>query len=470
MILKQYFLGCLAHASYMIADEETKTAAVVDPQRDIDGYLTDAAAQGFRIRHVVLTHFHADFLAGHLELRDHVGARIYLGARADAEYPFTPVKDGDILEFGSVRLKFLETPGHTPEGVSIVVYDLAKDRDRPCAVLTGDTLFIGDVGRPDLMASMGMTAEELGGMLYDSLHDKLLKLPDDTLVYPAHGAGSMCGKNLSTERVSTIGMQRKYNYALHPMSREEFVRLVTADQPEAPDYFSYDAILNRKERATLERSLARALAPLTLGDVLRGQATGAQIVDARDPADFAGAHLVNALNIGLGGRYASWAGTLLDRQRPIVIVAEPGREGEAALRLGRIGFDHVAGYLQGGMQALDGRPDLLRRTERVTAPTLAEQLASADPPAVVDVRTEAEWKDKRVAGSVNVPLNHLRTRSRGLPRDRAIVVYCQTGYRSSIAASILEQEGFARVVDLVGGFVAWEQQATPSTKGRAADV
>jgi glyoxylase-like metal-dependent hydrolase (beta-lactamase superfamily II)/rhodanese-related sulfurtransferase len=470
MILKQYFLGCLAHASYLIADEETKTAAVVDPQRDIDAYVTEAAGLGLRIRHVLLTHFHADFLAGHLELRDRVGARIYLGAHAQAEYSFVGLKDGDTLEFGAVRLKILETPGHTPEGVSILVYDLARDRQRPHAVLTGDTLFIGDVGRPDLMASMGMTAEELGGLLYDSLHDKLLTLPDDTLVYPAHGAGSMCGKNLSTDRVSTIGVQRKYNYALQPMSREEFIRLVTADQPEAPEYFSYDALLNRQERATLEQSLARALAPLTLDDVLHRQAAGAQILDARDPADFAGAHLANTLNIGLGGRYASWAGTLLDQRRPIVIVAEPGREGEAALRLGRIGFDHVVGYLDSGMQALDGRPELVRRTDRTTAATLAEHLAAADPPTVVDVRTPAEWKDRRIAGSRNLPLNHLRADAARLPRERAIVVYCQTGYRSSIAASILEQEGFTRVMDLVGGFVAWEQQAGPREIGILADV
>lgn len=469
MILKQYYLGCLAHASYMIADEQTQTAAVVDPQRDVDQYVNDATALGVRIRHVFLTHFHADFLAGHLELRDRVGARVYLGARADAEYPFTPVKDGDSLTFGSVRLEVLETPGHTPEGISIVVYDLTKDRRIPHAVLTGDTLFIGDVGRPDLMASLGVPAAELAGMLYDSLQTKLLALPDTTLVYPAHGAGSMCGKHLSAERVSTIGVQRQYNYALRPMNREEFIRLVTADQPDAPQYFSYDAVLNRKERPTLEQTLERAVVPLSLDQVL-GQATGMQILDARDPADFAGAHVAGALNIGLGGRYASWAGTLLDRQRPIVIIAEPGREAEAALRLGRIGFDHVAGYLEGGMQALERRPDLIRRTERVTAATLAEQLASADPPVMVDVRAPAEWENKRIAGSRNIPLNHLRARAGDLPRDRAVVVYCQTGYRSSIAASILEQEGFARVVDLVGGFSAWDRQAIPSEKGSPVHV
>ncbi|MDH3604784.1 MAG: MBL fold metallo-hydrolase, partial [Candidatus Tectomicrobia bacterium] len=241
MILKQYYLGCLAHASYVIADEETQTAVVVDPQRDIDQYLQDAEQWGVQIRHVFLTHFHADFLAGHLELRDRVGAHIYLGARAKAEYDFTPVKDGDVLEFGRLRLGVFETPGHTPEGISILVYDLEKDDHNPHAVLTGDTLFIGDVGRPDLLASIGVTADELAGMLYDSLHHKLLTLPDETLVYPAHGAGSMCGKNLSTETVSPLGNQRRYNYALQPMSEAEFKRLVTADQPEAPAYFVYDA-------------------------------------------------------------------------------------------------------------------------------------------------------------------------------------------------------------------------------------
>lgn len=456
MILKQYYLGCLAHASYMIADEATKTAIVVDPQRDVDQYLQDAEQWGVQIRHVFLTHFHADFLAGHLELRDRVGAHIYLGARAEAEYAFTPVKDGDVLEFGHLRLGILETPGHTPEGISILVYDLEKDDRNPHAVLTGDTLFIGDVGRPDLLASIGVTADELASMLYDSLHHKLLPLPDETLVYPAHGAGSMCGKSLSLETVTPLGTQRRYNYALQPMSKADFTKLVTADQPEVPAYFVYDAMLNRRERATLETTLEREHNPLTLDDVLQQMHAGAQVVDIREPADFAGAHLAGSLNISLAGSYATWAGTLLDPKQPVILIAEPGQEHEGAMRLGRIGFDNVAGYLDGGMQALEVRPDLVRRIERITAATVAAQLVEAAPPVVLDVRTEREWHDKHIPGSLNIPLQHLRERLAEVPSDRSLVVHCASGYRSSVAVSMLEQQGIMHVADLVGGMGAWE--------------
>jgi rhodanese-related sulfurtransferase/glyoxylase-like metal-dependent hydrolase (beta-lactamase superfamily II) len=456
MILQQYYLGCLAHASYMIADEHTGLAVVVDPQRDIEQYLNDAARQGWQIRYVFLTHFHADFLAGHLELRDRLGATICLGARAQADYAFQPFADGETLELGTVRLHILETPGHTPEGISILVYDLQKDTRNPYAVLTGDTLFIGDVGRPDLMGSIGVSADELAGMLYDSLHQKLLTLPDDTLVYPAHGAGSMCGKNLSTDTFSPLGVQRRYNYALQPMRKEEFIRLVTADQPEAPAYFAYDAMLNRREHETLDQTLAHELQPLSLEAVLRLQNSGAIVLDVRDPADYEGSHMAGSTNIGLGGSYATWAGTVLQREKPIVIIAEPGREAEAALRLGRIGFDYVAGYLEGGMQALATRADLVRRTERITAATLAEQLAEPAPPLVLDVRTPREWAAKHIAGSVNIPLNHLAERCSEIPPDRHIVVHCASGYRSAIAVSLLEQHGITRLADLVGGFAAWE--------------
>lgn len=469
MILKQFYLGCLAHASYLIGDEESRTAAVVDPQRDVEQYLKEAADRGLEIRHVVLTHFHADFLAGHLELRERTGASIYLGARARAEYPFTPLKDGETVELGSVRLRAMETPGHTPEGICLLVYDLRKDPENPQAVLTGDTLFIGDVGRPDLMASVGVSAKDLAGMLYDSLQTKLLALPDETLVYPAHGAGSRCGKHLSTDTVSTMGVQRRHNYALQPMTREDFVDLVTANQPEAPAYFGYDAMLNRRERPTLEESLERELRPLTLKETLSLQTAGAQLLDVRDPADFAGSHVCGSLNIGLAGKFATWAGTVLSRERPIVLIAEPGREREAATRLGRIGFDHVAGYLQHGMAALDASPERVSRTDRITASVLAEELASSEPPLVLDVRDEDEWNEDRIAGSVNIPVGHLRERIAELPKDRRIAVHCATGYRSSMAASLLEQEGLTGVMDLVGGIEAWkkmkpamEQSARPA--------
>jgi hydroxyacylglutathione hydrolase len=470
MILKQFYLNCLAHASYLIGDEETRTAAVIDPRRDVEPYLEEAERFGLQIRHVFLTHFHADFVAGHLEVRDRTGATIHLGARARAEYGFTPMSDGDAVEFGRIRLQVLETPGHTAESISIVVFDLERDNVRPHAVLTGDTLFVGDVGRPDLRASLGWSAAELGRLLFESLHTKPLALPDETLVYPTHGAGSLCGKSISTETVSTIGDQRRSNYALQPMSQDEFVAVVTADQPDAPPYFTYDAVLNSKEHPTLDAILQRELNPLPLQLVLELQAAGAQVLDVRDPGDFAKGHLAGSINVGLGGQYATWAGTVLDRERPIVIVAEPGREEEAATRLGRIGFDEVAGFLEGGIQTLETRPELLVRTERVNATVLAEQLASSMPPLVLDVRTPREWETAHIAGSLNTPLNHLQERLLDLSRERQMAVICAGGYRSAIATSVLQRHGFAHLIELAGGIAAWEAAKLPMQKPFPGDV
>jgi len=461
VIFKQFYLACLAHASYLLGDEATGVAAVVDPQRDIDQYVSFAAKNGLQVRHVLLTHLHADFVAGHLELRDRVGATIYLGARARTGYAFTPMADGTTVEFGKVRLKALETPGHTPESISILVFDLSVSGEKPRAVLTGDTLFIGDVGRPDLRAALGWSATELGNMLFDSLHTKLLPLPDESLVYPAHGAGSLCGKAISKETVSTLGEQRRTNYALQPMSKQAFIEVVTADQPDAPAYFNYDAALNSEERPTLEQALAREMNPLTLDAVLNMQAAGAQIVDTRDGTEFAAAHLAGSINIGLGGQYATWAGTILDREHPIVMIADPGRENEAAVRLGRIGFDHVAGFLQDGLRSLESRPDLTMKTERLSAPFAAELLASAQPPLAVDVRAPQERQQKFIAGSLSVPLNHLEEKLAMLPKERSLVVYCAGGYRSSIAASLLQKNGFKNVSEIAGGLAGWEAAKLP---------
>jgi len=455
MKVEQFYLGCLAHASYLIGDEKTRTAAVIDPQRDVARYLEAAERDRLTIRHVILTHLHADFIAGHLELRDRVGAKIYLGAKAQAEYAFTPLADGEPLEFGEVRLQAMETPGHTPESISILAFDLGKSEAEPVAVLTGDTLFIGDVGRPDLRAALGWKPDVLARMLYGSLTTKLLGLPDATLVYPAHGAGSLCGRNIGKEAVSTIGAQRKTNYALQPMSEDEFVKMITADQPEAPAYFTYDAVLNTKERPTLEQAMERALRPLELEGVLKMMGEGAQVVDVRDADEFAAGHLSGSINIGLGGQYATWAGTLLKREKPIVLIANPGREQEAAMRLGRIGFDHVAGYLRGGMHELEGRPELVRGTRRVDAAELSRELREGAV-VVLDVRGPKEWAGKRIAGSVNLPLNHLEERLAELPRGKEIVVHCAGGYRSSIASSLLERGGVDRIRELAGGLAAWE--------------
>jgi hydroxyacylglutathione hydrolase len=462
MILKQFYLNCLAHASYLIGDASAGVAAVVDPQRDVEQYLAYAAEHGVRITHVVLTHLHADFLAGHLELRDRTGAIVCLGAKATAEYAFRGLADGDVIELGRVRLATLETPGHTPESISLLVYDRDAGDSAPVAVLTGDTLFVGDVGRPDLRASLGWSAASLGTLLYDSLHDKLLALPDPTRVYPAHGAGSLCGKALSKETSSTIGEQRRANYALQPMTREAFVELVTADQPDAPAYFVYDAVLNTKERQTLDQSLKEGLKPLTLDQALEHQRAGAQVLDTREPGEFAAAHLAGSQNIGLGGQYATWAGSILDPQRPIVIIAEAGREQESAMRLGRIGFDRVAGYLA-DVHSLEGRPDLRSSTERLSPAVAADRLHSTAPPQIVDVRAPGEYASKHIDGALNVPLSRLAHRLEELPRDRPLLVHCAGGYRSSIAASLLEQAGFDEVSELAGGLAAWETAGLPVT-------
>jgi hydroxyacylglutathione hydrolase len=461
MFFRQYYLGCLAHASYLLADEDSATAVVIDPQRDIQQYVDDADQRGFAIRHVFLTHFHADFVAGHLELRDRCGAIIHLGARAQPEYGFVPMHDGDALEFPGLRIEALETPGHTIESISLLVFDRKRDRDHPWAVLTGDTLFIGDVGRPDLRASLGWSAAELGGRLYDSLQTKLLPLPDATLVYPAHGAGSLCGKNISSETVSTLGEQRRFNYALRPMSREQFIQIVSADQPDAPPYFTYDAVLNTRERPTLESNLLQVLRPLVLGEFLRCAEEGSQILDVREPDRFAWSHVRGSINIGLGGQFATWAGTVLDQHRPILLIAEPGRETEAALRLGRIGFDQIRGFLDGGMEALAGRPDLLAETRRLSVEEIQPEVNIADGNNLLDVRTPGEWAAAHIAGSVNIPLSRLCERLDEMPRDRRVYLHCAGGYRSSIAASLLAQHGVAEVTEMAGGLAAWQAAGLP---------
>ncbi|MBK8181275.1 MAG: MBL fold metallo-hydrolase [Planctomycetes bacterium] len=455
MFLKQYYLACLSHASYLIGDETTGSAVVVDPQRDVDGYLEDAARAGLRIEHVFLTHFHADFVAGHLELAARVGARIHLGAKAQAEFPFSPARDGDKLVLGRVRLEILETPGHTPEGISILVVDTERDAEVPHGILTGDTLFIGDVGRPDLLSAKGLTARDLANSMYATLREKILPLPDSTLVYPAHGAGSACGKNLSRDTFSTLGVQKRVNWALQPMDRESFVRVLTADQPAMPAYFPYDAELNGKVRATLEESLAAGLRPLTLEQVLHEQAAGALVLDAREPGEWTAGHLRGSVNVGLSGTYASWVGALIPATRPLILVAPPGRQLEAAVRLGRIGFDRLAGYLDGGAAAWRGREDLLRQSTRLSPMEFAARLAHAHPPCVLDVRTQAEWDAGRLPGAVHIPLPELAARAGELPRDRPIAVHCKGGYRSVIAVSLLEPLGLGPLSDLEGGYQAW---------------
>jgi glyoxylase-like metal-dependent hydrolase (beta-lactamase superfamily II)/rhodanese-related sulfurtransferase len=454
MKLIQYYLDCLSHASYLIGDETTGRAVVVDPQRDVSDYLRDARELGFTIELVIETHFHADFLSGHLELARATGAQIVYSSVAEAEFDFLAVSDGQRHSLGDVTLEFRHTPGHTPESMSIVVYERADDAV-PYGVLTGDTLFIGDVGRPDLLASIGFTREELADKLYDSLHDKLMTLPDETRVYPAHGAGSACGKNLSTDRWSTIGEQKATNYALRAPDKATFVELVTESQPPAPGYFVYDAILNRKNRAVLDETALPAA--MTYEQVRDAIADGAVLVDGRSPEEFAHGHLRGAVNIGLAGRYAEFAGSVIKPDINVVLFTEPGQELEGKTRLARIGFDRVIGYLAEPTEVLYAHPHEVQIASRLTAHDFGEREGRVGDLQIVDVRNPGEAEAGMIPGAVNIPVSQLPGRMDELDAQRPTVVYCAGGYRSSVAASLLRQRGFADVSDILGGYNAWHE-------------
>ncbi len=450
MYFKQFYLGCLAHASYMIGSDGE--AAVVDPRRDVDTYIDEAHAQGFEIQHVIETHLHADFVSGHQELARRTGAKIYFGAKAGARFDHVPVEEGDDIHVGQVTLRFLETPGHTPESVSILVIDRASS-NVPKAVLTGDTLFIGDVGRPDLLGSK-MSAQELAGMLYDSLHGKLLTLPDSVEVYPAHGAGSLCGRNISSDTSSTIGRERQFNYALRPMPKEEFVQMMTTDLPEAPAYFSRDVAINRGGASELaELPDPAALAPR---DVEALQKKGAVVLDTRPAAQYGAGHVPGSLHIGLSGQFASWAGALVSPRAPVLLVAEDEEQvREARTRLARVGIDNVAGYLAGGILEWDRAWLPLATMEQVNVEELDARLREGRVRRVVDVRRPAEWQAGHIPNAVHLPLNTLAQNVGELDRSEPLAAICAGGFRSSIATSILEQQGFTKVTNVVGGMAAW---------------
>lgn len=454
MIFDQYYLDCLSHASYLIGDETTGRAVVVDPQRDISAYLADAESKGLTIELVLETHFHADFLSGHLELAEATGAEIAYSSVAEPEFDIRPLADGERISLGVVELEIRHTPGHTPESMSIVVWERPDD-EAPYGVLTGDTLFIGDVGRPDLLASAGFTHEELATKLYDSLHGKLLTLPDATRVFPAHGAGSACGKNLSTELTSTIGAQRQENYALRAPDRTTFVDLVTEGQAPAPGYFVHDAALNKQQRPLMdEASPPRALSWDEVEAALSGDAL---LVDGRDPVEFARGHLRGAINVGLDGRYAEFAGSVVPVDADIVLFVEPGAELEAKNRLGRIGFDRVVGYVDRPFDRLREHQDLAQIASRLTPGGVEERRAALEDLQLVDVRHPGEHALGSLPDAVNIPVGELPARLDELDPRRPTVVYCAGGYRSSVAASLLRARGFDDVSDIVGGYSAWTE-------------
>ncbi|MFE5679956.1 rhodanese-like domain-containing protein [Streptomyces erythrochromogenes] len=465
MFFAQYYLDCLSQASYMIADEGTGKAVVVDPRRDVAEYLADAEARGFSVVGVINTHFHADFVAGHLEMAARTGAWIGYGRRAETEYPIRKLADGEIIGLGDVALEIMETPGHTPESISVLVHERhghGHGHDTvPYGVLTGDALFIGDVGRPDLLASTGVSAEELGAMLYDSVQNKLMGLPDEVRVFPAHGAGSACGKNLSSEKQSTIGAERAANYACAPMSRAEFVAIVTAGQSAAPGYFAYDAVLNRKDRALFDP--AGAPRPLTPAEFIARRAAGAVVLDARGPQEFATGHLIGSINVPADGRFAEQAGTVLPTGTDLLVVAPQNREEEIVTRLARIGLDRVAGYLRSPDDALAAVAEHVTPARRLTAAHVRAALDGDNPPVVVDLRTCGERGETGfIDGALHVPLGELPLRLDEIPRERPLVLHCAGGRRSSIGASLLRHHGFTDVSDLLGGHAAWALLSTPA--------
>ncbi len=464
MYFKQFYLGCLAHASYLIGSEGE--AVVIDPQRDVDQYIAEAEAQGFKIKHVIETHLHADFVSGHRELAARTGADIIFGARSGAEFPHRAANDGEEIKLGRVTLRFLDTPGHTPESISILVIDNDVS-PQPQKVLTGDALFIGDVGRPDLAGGRGYTAEQMAASLYDSLHDKLMKLDDEVEVYPAHGAGSMCGRNISKETSSTIGEQRRFNYALKPMSKDEFVRMMTADLPEAPAYFPRDAEINRTGAPALEElPRPKELAPEEV-DALSKQ--GHMLLDVRSSAAFGNAHVPGALNIALGGQFATWCGTLIGIGTPTVLIADDlAAVDEAVMRLARVGIESVAGYLGGGMRAWDQAGLEIEAISQMPVDELHDRIAEGAELQVVDVRRPGEYVGGHVPGAINVTLAHLEQDLSRLNSNRPAAVICASGYRSSAATSILERRGFSQIFNVVGGTNGWINAGYPVDKPNEA--
>jgi glyoxylase-like metal-dependent hydrolase (beta-lactamase superfamily II)/rhodanese-related sulfurtransferase len=457
MYFQQFYLACLAHASYLIGSDGI--AAVVDPQRDVGLYLEDAEKHGLKIAYIIETHLHADFVSGHRELAARTGAEIYVGARAGAQFPHRDVRDGDEIAFGRTILRFLETPGHSADSICILVTDLDRT-PQPWAALTGDTLFIGEVGRPDL--SPDHTAEELAAMLYDSLHTKLMKLPDNVEIYPAHGAGSLCGRNISPERQSTIGKGRALNYALRPMSREDFIRLMVTDLPERPEYFYRDKEINRAGApAVADLPGLPAFSP---EEVANWQSRNAVVLDTRPAAQYGAGHIPGSIHIALCGQYASWAGTLLGLEKPVVIVADDaGRADEARLRLARVGLDKAVGYLHDGVHAWQQAGLPLEDVPQISVLQLHEQLREQpDAVQIIDVRRSGEWAAGHIGHANLKPLHKLRTLLDDLNSQQPLAVYCRSGYRSSIGTSLLQGAGFKQVMNVVGGFDAWEAHKLPT--------
>ena len=468
MFFKPYYLGCLAHASYLIGGDNGE-AAVIDPRRDVDEYLADAEVAGLTIKHIIETHLHADFVSGHVELAKRTGATITLGGATPVDFPHRSVGEGDEIVLGDVRLRFLETPGHTPEGVSILAF--VGGEAAPRMVFTGDTLFIGDVGRPDLAGWRGHSAEAMAHAMYHTLKEKLLTLPDATEVWPAHGAGSACGRALSDERVSTMGREKHLDPALRPVldgDEEAFVRALMDGQSAIPPYFPHDVTENRHGAATMAEVRARGRA-MTPHEVEALSESGTLVLDTRLPEEFGAGHVPGAVSIGLDGKFAPWVGNVLTPDAAVIVVAAPGREEESVTRLARVGYENVIGWLEGGMDAWRKAGGEVQTVAQVPPVLLRSLLDGGRPPTVLDVRTDDEWEAGHVAGALHIPLNELRDRLAEVPRE-PLFVMCGSGYRSSIGCSLLQRQGRGNAANMIGGWAAWEASKKEAAEKEATHV
>lgn len=455
MILEQYYLQCLSQASYLVADPVTRRAVVVDPRRDVQEYLDEAEKNGLTIELVVLTHVHADFIPGHTELAERTGAEIAMSEVAPVEFPIRRLHDGERIELGDpqtgVVLQVLSTPGHTPESITLAVYEHGADV-APHAILTGDTLFLGDVGRPDLLGAAGRTSEDMARELYQSLRTKLLPLPDPVLVYPGHGAGSACGKALSTDTVSTLGDQRRTNYALAPMSEDEFVAVVTEGLGAPPAYFALEVAVNKAGHVPFDPSIP--LQRIDAVTAVRRQEHGYLLLDVRDDQGFAAGHLRGAVNVGLSGRFAEFAAALHAPEQPVILVGDEEQCTEARVRLARVGIDQVTGQVS-DLSELERNADIVVGSSRLTAAQAAERLAADPDIQVVDVRGPGEHAGGAMPGAANVCVTRMRTRLDEIDPKRPVILHCAGGYRSIAASSFLEAHGFTDVSDVLGGYAAW---------------
>ncbi len=461
MKVEQIYTGCLAEAAYYISSNGE--AVIIDPLRETEPYIKKAKEEGDTIKYILETHFHADFVSGHVDLAEKTGATIVYGPKAEPKYDVHVAEDGEILEVGDLKIKVLHTPGHTPESTTYLLYD---EKGKEYGIFSGDTLFIGDVGRPDLAVKSDLTKEDLAGMLYDSLRQKIMPLPDDVIVYPAHGAGSACGKNMSSETTDTLGSQKETNYALRDISKEQFIQEVTEGIMPAPQYFAKNALMNKEGYQSIDKVMEQGVSPMKPEEVEAAAEHGALILDTRHQQTFNKAFIPNSINISLDGKFAVWVGTLVpDLQQPIVVIADEGREEEAVMRLARVGYDNTLGYLEGGIEAWQKAGKEIDMITSVSPDEFAAKVKEGDA-NILDVRRPDEYADEHVEGAQNLPLDFINDNMDQLERDKTYYVHCAGGYRSMTTCSILKARGFENLIDVDGGYGAIRNSDAPKAKGQ----